>query len=260
MWKGDGIMESVLVLFLGAASVWPAAAGQSGTAALAPAAIPVMGACCLPDGGCIETTQEDCTAQGGTYWFGGEACTPDICEYIPGACCGEYGDCVDTDWWSCVRYYPGHWFIQGHTCAEVCTFTGGACCLRDGSCEVIPEEYLCTYYEQGIWLGQIPCTPDPCSANSGAAGQPSPPIRFLARPNPFTSKVTFTLTTRGAGWLEIFDVAGRSVRRLAFPAAGPAQLRWDGRDSRGMPVPAGIFLAWVRQGEASRTLHLLKLD
>ncbi|MEK7287427.1 MAG: gliding motility-associated C-terminal domain-containing protein [Elusimicrobiota bacterium] len=53
--------------------------------------------------------------------------------------------------------------------------------------------------------------------------------------NPMDSAVT----------LEIFDLAGASVSNLAG-LAGDQKLVWDGRDGRGSPVSAGIYIYQVR--------------
>jgi hypothetical protein len=58
---------------------------------------PVTGACCLADYSCVEVTQADCVAQGGTYNGDGAVCTSDLCAPpppLPGACCTITGDCV----------------------------------------------------------------------------------------------------------------------------------------------------------------------
>lgn len=52
-------------------------------------------------------------------------------------------------------------------------------------------------------------------------------------------------------WVEIFDTAGRRVRDLgAFrtPSGAPIDVRWDGRDSEGRPVPAGVYFFRGRGG------------
>jgi flagellar hook assembly protein FlgD len=52
----------------------------------------------------------------------------------------------------------------------------------------------------------------------------------------------------------VVDLAGRRVRTLASCrefAPGLNRLEWDGRDSAGRPVPAGVYLMRVRAGGES---------
>lgn len=69
---------------------------------------------------------------------------------------------------------------------------------------------------------------------------------FRAMPNPFTSGLAIELGTLSA--ILIHDVSGSLVRR--FAAIGP-RLIWDGRDSRGQEVPAGIYFLRLPVGAAS---------
>jgi len=70
---------------------------------------------------------------------------------------------------------------------------------------------------------------------------------FVGRPSPQPARgeqrLTLSLPAPGRLRVEIYDVAGRSVRTLAdapYPA-GSHRLSWDGRDDRGRPVPAGVY-------------------
>jgi flagellar hook assembly protein FlgD len=74
---------------------------------------------------------------------------------------------------------------------------------------------------------------------------------------------------RGSGWIalsngtsralrriDLFDVAGRSVRTLEAEA-GATRVWWDGRDGRGQRVPAGLYFSLTEEDcAASRTLLL----
>lgn len=64
-------------------------------------------------------------------------------------------------------------------------------------------------------------------------------------PNPFRygTSVAFVLDQPGLVRLRVWDVAGRLVRTLAerdMPA-GPRTVHWDGLDSHGRPVAAGVY-------------------
>lgn len=59
------------------------------------------GACCVGDN-CVEVTEEDCLAQGGTYIYDWEPCVPDMCK--TGACCFASGGCFELVNWYCTSY------------------------------------------------------------------------------------------------------------------------------------------------------------
>ena len=65
-------------------------------------------------------------------------------------------------------------------------------------------------------------------------------------PNPFVTRteMSFGLTREAAVTLQLFDVTGRLVRDFSgVYAAGEHALAWDGRDSEGRAVPAGVYFA-----------------
>jgi hypothetical protein len=72
------------------------------------------------------------------------------------------------------------------------------------------------------------------------------------RPNPFRSQVSiaFEVPEPRAVELGIYDTRGRLVRRLLAGEIGPGrrQVIWDGRDSRGASLPAGLYLVRLRCG------------
>jgi len=142
------------------------------------------GACCLPDGTCIQTTANDCTQQMGQY-LGDNV----LCGGVASCCVsGPNGlFCVEVDAACCEIVFGGIPGPAGSTCqpegaccidgdgdgipetcqvvAEVCceavggTFQGtntqclgaGACCLPDGSC--VEVDRLCCDDVGGIFLG-----------------------------------------------------------------------------------------------------------
>ncbi len=83
-------------------------------------------------------------------------------------------------------------------------------------------------------------------------------------PNPTTGPATVPLETPEAveTLVDIYDVNGRRVRRLADGITGPGRtsLHWDGRDEAGHRVGRGIYFIRVRAGSASwtRKLHVLR--
>jgi hypothetical protein len=85
---------------------------------------------------------------------------------------------------------------------------------------------------------------------------PSPITRpgFFAGPNPFHQSVTF----RGQGLVSVAiqDIQGRLVRNLEARGS----VRWDGTNSAGLRVPAGVYFAEPvpRNGQAPQRLVLLR--
>lgn len=91
------------------------------------------------------------------------------------------------------------------------------------------------------------------AAPHDAAGAPSPTVA----PNPARG-TCWIRAGDGGGPLDvaIFDLAGRSVRRLAGDAGGVA---WDGRDRDGRLVPPGVYRARATSRTGTRSLTLVRL-
>ncbi len=85
--------------------------------------------------------------------------------------------------------------------------------------------------------------------------------RVLPNPARATSTVSFTLPARASALLDIHDLAGRHVRRLAreeFPAGRSAR-EWDGADDSGRRVSAGIYFVTLRVGSVVDHARILRL-
>ncbi len=104
---------------------------------------------------------------------------------------------------------------------------------------------------RGGTAGGIDCTPER-----------GPEIR----PNPFRLKcrVTFETPAGGPVGVQVFDVGGRSVRRIdgveTDPAAGVSSILWDGKDDQGRAVPAGIYLLRITTGGPSLARRIVVLS
>ena len=101
------------------------------------------------------------------------------------------------------------------------------------------------------------------AAGPSAVGDETPDAalaRVTSRPNPFnpSTEISFALAVPGTVKLEVFDVAGRLVRRLldAELAAGPHSARWDGRDGGGGAVASGTYVARLQAGGRVQNLKL----
>lgn len=83
-------------------------------------------------------------------------------------------------------------------------------------------------------------------------------------PNPFHSQTVLRLRS-GLELLEsvqVFDVRGRQVRRIAVGAVEPGtelNLSWDGRDSSGQLVSSGIYFMRVGEGRDAPVLKVMRL-
>lgn len=103
------------------------------------------------------------------------------------------------------------------------------------------------------------------NAPSGVAeGAPPPPAAVMRpnSPNPFgaSTSLRFGLARAGAARVDLFDVQGRRVRALFDGAldAGDHALTWDGRDDRGAPVAAGVYLARLSAGGATSVTRVVR--
>lgn len=80
---------------------------------------------------------------------------------------------------------------------------------------------------------------------------------FPARPNPFnpTTTIGYALRQDADVTMDVFDVAGRRVRRLVngFFPAGDHEAVWDGLDDRGRSVASGVYLYRLQAGDAEET-------
>jgi photosystem II stability/assembly factor-like uncharacterized protein len=95
---------------------------------------------------------------------------------------------------------------------------------------------------------------------------PAPAVASLhVAPNPARAgeAVRIAAPIAGAGSpLDIVDVSGRVVRRLTLVAGGAegaAEVLWDGRHARGLPVSPGVYYALLRGRAASPALPLVIL-
>jgi hypothetical protein len=93
---------------------------------------------------------------------------------------------------------------------------------------------------------------------------PSAAARFDApRPNPAlgTVRFTFALAKAGHATLDILDLQGRRVRRLAggWLEAGAQTRAWDGGDEAGRATPAGVYFARFECAGARVTKRIVRL-
>lgn len=111
------------------------------------------------------------------------------------------------------------------------------------------------------FTSRLPDPPDPPSSTRTPTLQQNQPNPFVLLAGGDT-RIRFQLTRPERVELDLFDVAGRHVRRLLEePAeAGAREAIWDGLDDHGRSVPAGAYVYRLRAGSfvQSRRLVLLR--
>jgi hypothetical protein len=93
----------------------------------------------------------------------------------------------------------------------------------------------------------------------------TPPITTLTvlpnRPNPFSGTTDLEIESSAASTteIEVYDVAGRRVRRmkLGAGAGGRQSVSFDGRDDRGRPLVSGVYFYRVRANGTTVTRKMV---
>jgi hypothetical protein len=116
----------------------------------------------------------------------------------------------------------------------------------------------------GFW---IPGAPSPVGV--GGEGDPdagtAPLVLAIypASPNPLRTftRIVFELPDERMGQIQVFDVRGALRRTLASGRFAPGRhlFEWDGLDSGGRRVGAGLYLVRVRLGALERSQKLVVL-
>lgn len=82
-------------------------------------------------------------------------------------------------------------------------------------------------------------------------------------PNPFnpSTRIYFSMVRDGLVRLDIYDVAGRRVRRLfdGRMGEGVRVVEWDGRNERGLPVASGVYFAKLTAESATASTRMVLL-
>ncbi len=85
----------------------------------------------------------------------------------------------------------------------------------------------------------------------------------VPQPNPSRGAVRLSLTVPRRGDVEVtvVDVGGRRINTLhrGTAAAGVLDLPWDGRDTRGSAVPAGLYFAEARLGAEHTRARIVRI-
>lgn len=90
---------------------------------------------------------------------------------------------------------------------------------------------------------------------------PKPVVIAGNYPNPFNPSTTivFNLSAPGKTTLVVYDIMGRSVRKLVSEqtTAGAHSILWDGRDDSGRSVSSGVYIAKLYAGNHTAVKKML---
>jgi hypothetical protein len=104
----------------------------------------------------------------------------------------------------------------------------------------------------------------PAVLDAPAPQAPSLTLLSAPNPNPFRdgARIPFTLARDTEVTLGIYDLRGARLRTLASGAraAGSYEIPWDGRDERGHPVVAGLYLVRLESGNTSVTRKVIRVE
>ncbi len=106
-----------------------------------------------------------------------------------------------------------------------------------------------------------------CLTTTSVAEDLVPPAQIAAflppapNPSPGATALRFGLARSWTARLEVYDLAGRHVRRLfeGTLSAGHHLLHWDGNDDRGRSLPGGAYLVRLTWPEGAATSRLTLL-
>ncbi len=89
------------------------------------------------------------------------------------------------------------------------------------------------------------------------------PVALAAFPNPFSlgTRLQFEMATAGPVRVRVFDASGRLVRSLkdGVLKSGAHELRWDGRNTQGALVAAGVYLVRVETPDVTAMRRVVRV-
>ena len=144
--------------------------------------------------------------------------------------------------------------------------------LHAGESELGADPLLCAASAGDFELrADSPCAPGGVYGPIGAygvgcaaiaaAGIPPPTRDFALSPNPARGSIAFSWpATEAPRGIEVLDVQGRVLWRSAPGGGAGGKLRWDGHDSQGKPLAAGVYLVrWDAAGRPPRSARFVWL-
>lgn len=111
---------------------------------------------------------------------------------------------------------------------------------------------------------QLDATYDLTFSTGGATSAPPPhagpaPTFLTVGPNPMrdSASIRYAAAGRGHVQIDVFDVLGRRVRRLANDAGPEGVLVWNGRSDVGSRLPGGVYFLRMQTGQETRQKKVL---
>lgn len=125
--------------------------------------------------------------------------------------------------------------------------------------EMLFDSFQWTYYQAGdelIDIGSILATDSLLNPTATGVNEiSSANISSVAYPNPFSEYVTigYELTRSAKVEVSVYNIFGSEVKNLTsqFNTAGTYSVLWDGKNSSGAKVPAGVYFYTLHAGKAS---------
>jgi PKD repeat protein len=110
-----------------------------------------------------------------------------------------------------------------------------------------------------VGTGSVPVR---VTGNVTTKGAAASSVSAFASPNPFNPETAISLTLKNSGpvSVRIYSIEGRLVKTLKdeFATAGTHEVRWNGKDSNGRPVPSGMYFVKTESG-ADKSVFKLSL-
>ncbi|NOZ03779.1 MAG: T9SS type A sorting domain-containing protein [FCB group bacterium] len=109
--------------------------------------------------------------------------------------------------------------------------------------------------------GSFPSAQTAITENDNNISLPTQLTLYQNYPNPFNIKtvIQYNLPTSGKIILEVYDLAGRSVRTLVNKTqpAGKQRVIWNGKNNNGASVPSGLYFTRLTYGNATKIKKMI---
>jgi hypothetical protein len=114
------------------------------------------------------------------------------------------------------------------------------------------------WYVDDVWVGEVARIEEFSGLESERILRLAPNV-----PNPFRggTQIAYSLPEMGPVNLSVFDVTGRLVQVIdrGVRDAGMHVVEWNGRDSKGLTSPSGVYFCRLLSGTSSLTRKMLLL-